>query len=302
MAKKASKRSEMTTRSSGNGSRPEVVVATSTEPARTRPRRSGSPAAKRRGQRRRQSNRPRATASSLSPTSMAALVPIGVRALSAVRTPRLPAILLGAGLTWLLMEKSGVSSGPAVRRARKALGDWGESFGETVSETAESTRHTLRQAAGSVKNSVGSAAGTVGKGLSGAGRKAQSGAEAVGQTIKDGAVSIGHTAERAREAFSDGWRNHPLAVCAAALAAGVATGMLMPSTRQESRLLGSTPKKALRGARKQGRSLVQRGKQFAEETLAATGREVRRQGLSPDALGRKLKRVASRVKASSTVH
>lgn len=151
----------------------------------------------------------------------------GVNSLTdSVKNHPVPALMVGAGLGYLaavglrrtLPENSGT---------RGVM----ERVGERFSEARESA-----------KDAIGSAGETIKEGAARAWHGAETGLAKTGSAIKQGASAVGHGAERAfetsREAVADTWDKHPLMVCAAALAAGAAAGLLLPRTRAEDQTLG----------------------------------------------------------------
>jgi hypothetical protein len=118
-----------------------------------------------------------------------------------------------------------------------------------------------------------------------------------GDAIKRGAKS---GFDRGRQGAEQGWTNHPLFMCAVALAAGTAAGFLLPSTRQEDRLMGETSDKVAGRFKKGGKEAFRQGRTLAgkvlHEAVNASARETEREGLTPDRLGKKFKRVFTNVR------
>ena len=118
-----------------------------------------------------------------------------------------------------------------------------------------------------------------------------------GQAIQRGARS---GFERGRQTAEQGWANHPLMLAGVALAVGAVAGSLIPSTRQEDRLMGTASDKVTGRVRKVGQTFFRQGRQIAgkvvHEAVDATSKEIEREGLSPDRLGKKVKRVLGNVR------
>jgi hypothetical protein len=150
-----------------------------------------------------------------------------------------------------VLESTGLVSTGVGRRTVSTLGDLGETFGESFTGAAKSTRKTVRRGAGSVAGTVGGAV--------------KSGASAVGRGAKQGLVA-------SRDAVVHTIENHPVAVCGAALAAGVITGMMLPSTMREARLMGKRSARLVQGARRTGSELLEEGKDLVEETVESVHR------------------------------
>ena len=130
----------------------------------------------------------------------------------------------------------------------------------------------------------------------------------VGSTVRGGASSLGSAAHRGFDSGKDAavrvWHQHPLVMSAAALGAGVTLGLLLPSTRQERRLMGSTSDKLAGRVKDAGQNLLAQGKNLvsraAREAASATAEEAELEGLTPDRIGRKVRRVATHVRDAIT--
>jgi hypothetical protein len=209
------------------------------------------------------------------------------RVLAGITANPIPALMIGAGLTWMLLGErigSALDAG-VVRRGRRAIGELGETFGESFSSAAQGTASTMRDGLVTMRE------------------YAQEGLGTAGETIRQGAAAVGAVGRGAKravsstaDALSDTWENHPLAVCAAALATGVTLGMLLPSTRRESRTMGQASAALAKQARRTGTRVLKQGKRIASEAVEVAGREARRQGLTATDLGAKVKRVASKAR------
>ena len=106
--------------------------------------------------------------------------------------------------------------------------------------------------------------------------------------------------QRGRQAADQNWQSHPLVMCGVALAVGAAAGFMLPRTRQEDRLMGEAAdkvtgrlKKAVTESFRQGRTVA--GK-VVHEAVNATAKEAEREGLTPERLGKKVKRLVSHVR------
>jgi hypothetical protein len=89
-------------------------------------------------------------------------------------------------------------------------------------------------------------------------------------------------------------------MCGAALVAGAAAGFLLPPTRQEDRLVGKTSDKVAGRFKKAGQDFFRQGRSVASralhEAVNTAASEAEREGLTPDRLGKKFKRVFSNVR------
>jgi len=134
-------------------------------------------------------------------------------------------------------------------------------------------------------------------------------ASRLGQVLSGGGgggarSSIGRAAKdsykRGREAARETWENNALALAAGALVAGATLGLLLPSTKQESRLMGKWSDRFAGPAKEIGQNLLGQGKRIAgkliSEGYSATQEEAEKVGLTPNRIGKKVKRIASHVR------
>ena len=204
----------------------------------------------------------------------------GGSVLATIRANPIPAMMIGAGLTWLLLGErigSALDTG-VVRSGRRRLGELGETFTESFGGAAEGAASTVRNSLVTIRE------------------YAQEGLGSAGEAIRAGAGGVRRAVSSTAETLSDTWDNHPLAVCTAALALGITAGMLFPSTSRENRAMGRASGALMKQARRAGTRVLERGKGLATQAVKVVGREARRQGLTPGDLGAKVKRVASKAR------
>lgn len=246
---------------------------------------------------------------------------LGSSALSKLKNHPMPAALIGAGIVWLIFDES---SGDGRAAGRDRPGRWRD---EDLIERSGSfvdarTGRRYDESYGLADEQTAGAGGDQGSDGPGVLGQVRDKAVQVGQQISDTAGSAaatiadatsyfrGQTAERMSGAFAGAGRGarrgidygrrgmeqaldeYPLAATAAALAAGVLTGLLLPGTRREDELLGEQAERLKEHAKKKGQEVVQRGKDVAEATVGAASEEARRQGVTPAALADKAKHVA----------
>jgi hypothetical protein len=86
----------------------------------------------------------------------------------------------------------------------------------------------------------------------------------------------------------------------AALVAGVAIGMLLPSPETVDNLIGQWSDRTAGKVTNAGREIVGQGKEMFTRAISegrdATAREAEREGLTPTRLGRSIKRVVAHVR------
>ena len=249
---------------------------------------------------------------------------LGSSALSKLKNHPMPAALIGAGIAWLVFEDSS-GDGHAANRARPGRWrdqDLREHSGSFVDARTGRPYDDSYGQAGERVAGPGGDHGSDGPGMLG---QVRDKAAKVGQQISDTAGSAAATVAEAtsyfrgqaegqitsaysgarpgaRRGYDYGRRGveqaldeYPLAATAAALAAGVLTGLLLPGTRYEDELAGDQAHRLKEQAKEKGREVVRRGKDVAEAAVGAASDEARRHGVTPAALADKAKHVAQAV-------
>lgn len=253
----------------------------------------------------------------------------GSSALSKLKNHPVPAALIGAGIAWLIFEDSSGDgrSGRGSRPGHWRDEDLREYSGSVVDARTgrpydESYGRAYREGPGAEGSQGGSGVVEQARGKAGEfGQKISDTAGSVAESVTDAASRVGdaasqfgsHTAHHAGAAYSgarDGlWRgydrgrssvehaldDYPLAATAAALAAGVLSGLLLPGTRREDELMGEQAERLKEQAKDLGREAVDRGQEVAKATADAASDEASRQGLTPSTLAEKAKHVAKDV-------
>lgn len=137
-----------------------------------------------------------------------------------------------------------------------------------------------------------------------AGQRVSNTARQAIKSLRNGASTVGHQAESAfeqgREIGTEFWEDHPLMIGAIALAAGIALGMLLPSTNAEDQWIGKLSDKTAGRAKKAIGEVFEQGKEMfghaVTEGMDALAREAEREGLTPARLQRKFKRLGAHVR------
>ncbi len=198
----------------------------------------------------------------------------GTKAIKTVRENPIPAALVAAGLTWLIVKNRERLPIPSMPDALSGIADKAR---ELFSDSAQSTRRAVRGGVGAAAESVKGGAVTVAD-------YAQSGAAKVGQAAKKGF-------EKGRDVVATTWDEHPLTVGIALLAAGVAAGMMLPAPK------GAAISRAAKGLTQRvastGEELLDSARELVNSSARAVSREAKRQGLTPAQISRKVKRVAN---------
>ena len=83
--------------------------------------------------------------------------------------------------------------------------------------------------------------------------------------------------------FQEAVEEAPLAVAAGFLGIGLLTGLVLPRTRQEDKLLGKQSDQLVEKAKETGKEVLDKTKTVAERVAQSTLEEAKRQGLTPEA-------------------
>jgi hypothetical protein len=220
----------------------------------------------------------------------------------ALREHPIPLALIGAGLGWLVLSRTGAAqqAGEAASEAAGAVGERvrgmirrGEHYAHAWTKHDEPERYArdLRRGAGRAYDAASEAAREGYGRASEAGRRAYDRAAEMGERAYD---AIGDAAERAagayrrhardprdyrgyaerqlghaRDRVSQLMEDYPLAVGALGFLAGAVFAAALPSTRWEDEHLGDARDDVLRGARAAGRDMVDRAKDVASTAASA---------------------------------
>ncbi len=171
--------------------------------------------------------------------------------------------------------------------ARERLSDMTEHAKDRAEHLVDRTRakaHHLRDQAGDAMD------------------RTRAGAHSLGDRISDRASDARHQAQagaaKAREGFMDALEEHPLALGAAAIGAGLLIGLLTPPTRREDRLMGEARDRVVDDVKDTGRDIAGRGEAVAEAAIEAAQQEAHEQNLTGD-LADKAKAVAHEAKQAA---
>ena len=193
---------------------------------------------------------------------------------------------LGAGLTLLAAQGLRMAVGAAGRNREQSDEDDESAQGSSEQDRGEDDEEQGEESGGGLRGRLGRIGSKFGSAFRGPGEAIQRGA-------KSGFA-------RGRERAQESWSNHPLMLPGLALVAGAAAGYMLPATRQEDRLLGKASDKLTGRIRKGGGAFFREGRSVAgkvvHEAVEATQREADREGLTPDKLGKKVRRVLGNVR------
>ena len=197
---------------------------------------------------------------------------LGATVRATIQANPLPAALATIGLGWLYLKRPKVAARTTTTLAYRAGGQSGQrvgggyeaggaTVGASAGHLATGVRDAVTGAAGNVADTVGTAAGTVADTAgSAAGTVADtvgSAAGAVGSTVGAVGGAVGHAADEtqlaARDLAAEVWyqtqrvgdgfqtlaQRNPLALGAASIAVGALIGLAVPTTPQESQVMGA---------------------------------------------------------------
>ncbi len=197
---------------------------------------------------------------------------LGATVRATIQANPLPAALATIGLGWLYLKRPKVAArttttlayragGQSGQRVGGSYGAGGATVGASAGHLATGVRDAVTGAAGNVADTVGSAAGTVADTAgSAAGTVVDtvgSAAGAVGSTVGAVGGAVGHAADEtqlaARDLAAEVWyqtqrvgdgfqtlaQRNPLALGAASIAVGALIGLAVPTTPQESQVMGA---------------------------------------------------------------
>ncbi|HWN17964.1 MAG TPA: hypothetical protein VNO19_03505, partial [Gemmatimonadales bacterium] len=159
----------------------------------------------------------------------------GSRLVDVIRENPLPVIAVGAGVTWLLTQRSNsdVSGNRMARYAytgaeRRQGGAWQSGIKERVGEAVSGVKDSVSEAASGIKGRAGEVASDVG------GLKARA-QERVGEL---GGQARRQT-QRVKTNLEQAATESPLLVAIGATVAGLVLGLLLPGTERENEVMGS---------------------------------------------------------------
>jgi Protein of unknown function (DUF3618) len=210
-----------------------------------------------------------------------------------LRENPIPLALIGLGLGWLMLSKTGAgrSAGDYTRRlgskvterVRGMAGDAGE-YAHAWTKREDGARQSTADMGG------GDAYAASGGAVAGYGRRAL-------DSVEDYAGPAGERLGAARDRFGQILEEYPLAVGALGFFAGAVVAAALPSTQWEDEYLGETRDDLWRQAEEAGRDAMDRAQGLAstaasaaaeaardavEQTAEAVKAEAERQGIAPE--------------------
>ncbi|HUR60183.1 MAG TPA: DUF3618 domain-containing protein [Opitutaceae bacterium] len=224
-----------------------------------------------------------------------------------VKQNPLPALVIGAGIAWLIFESRRKGSGSA---RSYASGDYSAEI------EYDPDVHYDRPLEYPTPRSDGQLGFDDGNGGSGLKDKASAAAEGMkekisnlGDTAKDKLSSVkqraaelgGRAKEKAGAAYSATRERvattadqHPLEVGLCCLAAGLLAGLALPTPQKVNRIAGPTADRLRQRAREAGSEMVDKGKRVVRAAASAVQDEAKAQGFTPERLRDQAGAVAQR--------
>lgn len=213
-------------------------------------------------------------------------------------------------------SRMGAAASRAAEGARTAASR-AKDLGRRAAHGASSAAHRAGEMAGAAREGFSSAA----EGVSRAARRVASGSRRatertggwagdvreraghwagdVRQRASHGGRAVGRGAQQgyatAVERFTEASEDYPLGVGAGFFALGLLSGLLLPATRREDRMLGQMSDEVKHRAKEAGEELLERGQDIAGATMAAAKEEAEAQGLTPGQIAEKARHLAERV-------
>jgi len=247
-----------------------------------------------------------------------------------VKANPMPALLIGAGIAWMIYSSRKSSSGrfddesyrtnydpddAYDRPLEYPAGGSSRGFGETeetgfsvggfgAEEDESSEQSKLQQVKIGLQEKASEASHQVKEKLSNVGQQVRQKTQLAGQRAREvGARVQARTREvysQTRERVVTTADEHPLEVGLACLAAGVAAGLALPTATPLNRMAGPTMDRWRQRTRDASGELLEKGKRVVNAAGTALKSEAEQQGLTFDNLRQKAGVVADRTKEAAT--
>ena len=101
----------------------------------------------------------------------------------------------------------------------------------------------------------------------------------------------------AGDRFQEAVEEYPLAVAVGFLGVGLLTGLLLPRTRQEDKLLGESSDRLVEQVKETGKETLDKAKAVAQRVSQAAVNEAKQQGITPEVAADKFSEIAGKVGA-----
>lgn len=236
-----------------------------------------------------------------------------------VRAHPMPAVLIGAGIAWLLMERDHDEEYEYVYEDDHLEGGYAEyeeaGYGAikpmppgpgpesyalpqhySEGEGGEGKIRQFKEKGAHLKERAGE---TWQKARRGTARRTEALRRRAGERGAEFKDQARHKYQQGVQTFKHTADEYPLAVGAGFLALGVLAGMLLPSTRKEDELVGPSRDRLVHRARDVAEDAVERGKHVARTAADTAKAELEAQGLTPEAIKQKSAHVMESAKSAA---
>ncbi len=174
-----------------------------------------------------------------------------------------PALLIGAGLAWMLVSRERRASRPLPTRIRESALHGKEQFLEAVHSVKEQAQDTQQQLLERARVAKEEALHGFEESKLRAELKAESSRVQASHRLEELKTSAEEGVHAVRGAYQHVLEDNPLILGACAMIAGIAIGLLIPATEQEDQLMGAQRDSLL----DQARTIVENARAAAVETL-----------------------------------
>lgn len=233
-----------------------------------------------------------------------------------IKEKPIPALLIGAGITWMIMhpesdDSSDFDTDNAYRGDDLETGPFRRGEAEPSSSEKKGMGSVMKEKAGQAKKALSGAQEAVAEKVSEVKSGVQATATSAGSEISKGVRRNRLVRRDATQRFQDGYafagdrfqeavEEYPLGVALGFLGLGVLTGLLLPRTRQEDKLMGETSDELMEQAKEAGKETLEKTKNVAQRVAASTIEEAKRQGITPETAGHKVSEIADKFSKVAT--
>jgi ElaB/YqjD/DUF883 family membrane-anchored ribosome-binding protein len=229
----------------------------------------------------------------------------GEQMLETIRRNPVPAAIAGLGIGWLITQgrsdaRNGNGHGTRTgsgystyggerymydREPQALASEQGGGLRDTLSSATGSARESVSSATDSVRGSVASATGAAKESVSSATDSVMGSMSSVTERVQDvrqnATQMAGESVHRASSQIERVFHERPLAVAGAAVALGVAVGLVLPETERERALLGETRDNLMDSAKSAVQDTQHRVQSALEDVQSAAVNAAQSQGLAP---------------------
>jgi Protein of unknown function (DUF3618) len=223
----------------------------------------------------------------------------------------MPALIIGAGITWMILGAENDEAPDFGHRSVRGYDEPPEPLSPRASESqrgiASVVKEKVRDAHEALSSASEAVTGKVSEISSGVQAQARSAGSVIGEGIRQ-SRRIGSGAEEhlqrstgvASDTFQAMVENYPFAVAVGFLGVGVLTGLLLPRTRQEDKLIGEKSDQLIEQIKETGKDSLEKAKTVAQRITQTTMDEAERQGITSEAAGAKISEIAGKIGAIAT--